>query len=182
MSRSTVTILLSFAAFAAFSAKVKVDVRRKEALQIFEEGLPPGTPAPHFSLMDVNGATVQLEEQVAGRRAVLVNFWATWCAPCRLELPQFERLYTEHRDEGLQILGVNVGEDEETVRAYLRAKPVSFPVLLDKDKLVSIRYRVGAFPTTIIVDKEGKVQRVVEGLDPYLQYRINSLLEQKEGQ
>jgi hypothetical protein len=92
-------------------------------------------------------------------------------------MPQLETLYQRHRAAGLQILAVDVGEDQATVSAFVAAKPVSFPVLLDRDQLVSTRYRVEAFPTSLLLDSEGNVVDVIEGLDAYLPYRIESRLE-----
>lgn len=173
----TVFACVFFLGFAAFSVKVKNDISRKEALSSFEGPVSFGSRPPAFELMSTAGTSYQLEQEVKGRKVVLINFWATWCPPCRLEMPVFEKLYTEHGEAGLQILAVNVGEDEETVESFLSAKPVSFPVLLDRDEVVSTRYRIEAFPTSVILDAQGKVVDVIEGLDPYLSYRVESHLE-----
>jgi peroxiredoxin len=173
-------VFVFFLAVALFSFKVKTEVRRAEALASFQGTLPLRGEAPDFSLTDLDGVTVQLTEQTVQNQIVLVNFWATWCAPCRLELPQFETLYEKHREEGLQILAVNVGETEDEVREYLAEHPVSFPVLFDPNNVVATRYRVDAFPTTVILDAQGQVQDVVEGLDPYLIYRVEGLLGREE--
>lgn len=177
MKLSKVAVFVFFGVVALFSFKVKSEVRRAEVLDDFEGTNAIRGSAPDFSVSDLEGVPVQLADEVTENRVVLVNFWATWCAPCRLELPQFEALYREHREDGLQILAVNVGETEETVRGYLAERPVSFPVLLDSESVLATRYRVSAFPTTIIVDGEGEVQDVLEGLDPYLMYRVESLLD-----
>jgi len=175
--KSTFGAFVFFAAFAAFSVKVKSDVARSQALKSFSVSVSEGAKPADFHLPSSDGAIYRLEDEVAGSRVVLINFWATWCPPCRIELPQLERLYSRYRDSGLQILAVDVGEDEETVRDFLRRRPVSFPVLLDSERHVAAKYHVEAFPTTILLDAEGNVIEVIEGLDPYLAYRVESLLE-----
>lgn len=177
MRKSTLGAGVFFAAFFAFSLKVKSDLARSQALNSFSVAVSQGSRPPEFLLESADGSAYRLEDEVAGSRVVLINFWTTWCPPCRIELPQLERLYSRYRDSGLQILAVDVGEDEETVREFLRRRPVSFPVLLDRERQVAAKYHVEAFPTTIILDSEGNVVEVAEGLDPYLAYRVESLLE-----
>ncbi len=180
MKTSTIGACAFFVAFSAFSVKVKRDVARKEAMDSFSGGLsygPTGNVPPGFELAASDGTLHRLDEVVPGRKVVLLNFWATWCPPCRLEMPQFQTLYERYQDKGLQILAINVGEDEKTVRDFLGQRTLSFPVLLDREGLVAARYRVEAFPTTVLLDAEGKVFHVTEGLDPYLAYTIESMLE-----
>ena len=176
MRKSTFLAVVFFAAFAAFSLKVKSDVARSQALQSFSVAVSQGSRPPEFLLESTEGTAYRLEDTVAGSRVVLINYWATWCPPCRIELPQLERLYSRYRDSGLQILAVDVGEDEETVREFLGRRSVSFPVLLDPERHVAVQYHVEAFPTTIVLDSEGRVIDVVEGLQPYLAYQVESLL------
>lgn len=179
MKRSTIAACAFFAAFAAFSVEVKRDVARKEALASFSGPLSYGVRPPDFELPATDGATHRLEEQRRGKKVVLINFWATWCPPCRVEMPQLENLYQRYRDSGLQILAVDVGDEEEAIRTFLEEKSLSFPVLVDREGLVASLYRVEAFPTTVLLDAEGKVIDVTEGLDPYLGYRVESRLDEK---
>jgi thiol-disulfide isomerase/thioredoxin len=174
---STIGACAFFIAFSAFSIKVKRDLAREEAMKSFSGGLSHGDVPPSFELTATDGTLHRLEEVVPEKKVVVLNFWATWCAPCRLEMPQFQTLYERYRDKGLQILAVNVQEDEKTVRDFLDQRTLSFPILLDREGLVAARYRVEAFPTTVVLDAEGKVVDVTEGLDPYLAYTIESLLE-----
>lgn len=179
MKISSVGICVFFVAFAAFSAKVKRDVARNEALASFSESVSYGVPPPGFELGALDGETYRLEDQITGRKIVLISFWATWCPPCRLEMPQLESLYERYRDSGLQVLAINVGEDGDTVQKFVDKRTLSFPVLLDRDGLVSTRYHVEAFPTTVLIDSDGKVLEVTEGLHPYLAYGIESQLDDK---
>jgi len=181
LARLSVALVVSFyVAFAVFSVKVKRDVARAEAFDTFGGGLPRGHAPPAFELPDLEGASFALDREVESGELVVVKFWATWCRPCRLELPMLDDLNERYRDAGLRILAIDVGEDRDTVEAFLRERPVSFPVLMDTDRAVATRYRIEAFPTTILVDREGNVVDVTEGLDPYLGYRIEAHLETAE--
>jgi thiol-disulfide isomerase/thioredoxin len=174
---STWAVVAFFLGFATFSAKVKSDLARAKAFDAFQGGLSHGADAPAFELVTLDGLPVRLDQQVEQSDLVLVNFWATWCPPCRLEMPLLERLHETHGEDGLRIVAIDVGEDSATVEAFLEKKPVSFPVLLDTDGAVSARYRVNAFPTSFLLDTDGKLIDVVEGLDPYLTYRIEAHLD-----
>jgi thiol-disulfide isomerase/thioredoxin len=177
---STLGICAFFLAFAAYSGKVKRDIALKEGLASFSGTVSYGDAPPDFELHSVDGAAFRLADETKGKKVVLINFWATWCPPCRLEMPQLEALYQRYRDSGLQILAVNVGEEEQTIRAFLATRPLSFPVLRDSDQSIAARYRIEAFPTTVLLDAEGKVIDVTEGLDPYLAYRVESQITDDE--
>ena len=164
---------------AAFSFKVKTDVRQVEALQGFQDSLPRGEAPPDFALPELDGGEVALAKEVSDHVVIVVNYWATWFTPCRMELLQLQRLYEEYQDEGVQILAVNVGDTEDTIRDFLNERPVSFPVLLDPDGVVAARHRVHVVPTTILLNADGVVTAVLEGIDPYLAYRVESLLDEE---
>ncbi len=121
----------------------------------------PATPAPDFTLRSMNGPNLRLQEQRG--QVVLVNFWATWCGPCRQEIPHLNKLYDKYRASGFVLLGVNIDEDAK-VAADLAAKlGVKFPVLLDTDKKVSKLYDMSAMPATIVIDRDGKVRYIHRG-------------------
>ena len=166
-----------YAVFAVFSVHVKQDVAQAEAFDAFQSGLSSGQAPPAFELAALDGTTFELESVIDDGDLVLLNFWATWCGPCRLEIPILDNLYERYRDKGLRVLAIDVEEEKATVEAYLREGPVSFPVLLDSDGAVAKRYRIDAFPTTLLVDSDGEIVEVLEGLDPYLGYRIEMHLE-----
>lgn len=109
--------------------------------------------APDFTLKSKTGDNVRLQEQRGN--VVLINFWASWCGPCREELPHFEKLQQEYEDLGFTVLAVNVDEDPNKANILLDEIPVSFPVLFDNDDAVSKLYDVRAMPTTVIVDRDG---------------------------
>lgn len=109
--------------------------------------------APDFTLKSKAGSNVRLAEEHGN--VVLINFWASWCGPCREELPHFERLQQEYQDLGFTVLAVNVDEDPAKADALLNDVPISFPVLYDENDKVSKMYDVKAMPTTVIVDRDG---------------------------
>jgi peroxiredoxin len=111
--------------------------------------------APEFTLEGEDGKTYGLSDFRG--QVLVVNFWATWCPPCREEMPAMERAWEQVRDEGIVILGINVGEDADTIFEFTGQYPVSFPLPMDRDSLVIQRYRVRGLPTTYIIDPRGMV-------------------------
>jgi peroxiredoxin len=121
-----------------------------------------GQPAPDFTLSDLNGQSYTLS-QLRGK-VVIVNFWATWCPPCRAEMPSMERLHRELSGQGLVMLAVNIERDgRKTVPKFLGASPHSFPVLLDDQETVQRRYGVNKFPESFIIRKDGVIDDKVIG-------------------
>ena len=116
----------------------------------------PAKPAPALSLPKLDGGTTRLAD-LRGR-VVLVNFWAVWCPPCRKEMPSMSRLATKLGKKPFTILGVNVGESPEEIRAFLKQVPVNFPILLDGEGANLKAWNVFAFPTSYVVDKKGNLR------------------------
>ena len=113
-----------------------------------------GSVAPDFELNTLNGETMSLSAYRG--HPVLLNFWATWCGPCVLEMPLIENRYQEHSPE-LVVLGVNASESTPVVDAFVEELNLSFEILLDTRGRVHEQFRVYAFPTTFVIDKDGKV-------------------------
>lgn len=111
--------------------------------------------APDFVLMGEDSKTYRLSDYRG--KVVVLNFWATWCPPCRDEMPSLERAYQKIKGEDIVILAVNVGEDGDTVFAFTGQYPVSFPLPLDRDGSVIAKYPVIGLPTTFIIDPRGNV-------------------------
>lgn len=124
---------------------------------------PPDRTAPDFALSDLQGATFRLSEFRG--KVVLLNFWASWCGPCRVEMPRIEALGREFQDRGLVVVGVN-DEPRSTARAYLEAHELGLRSLVDLDSRVAKQYQVDALPTVIVVDREGKVASYLRGSRP----------------
>jgi peroxiredoxin len=123
--------------------------------------LAPATAAPDFMLHAMTGPNLQLKDQRG--RVVMVNFWATWCGPCRQEMPQLNRLYEKYRASGFVLLGVNVDDDASKAAEVATKLGVTFPVLLDTDKKVSKLYDLSTMPSTVIIDRDGKVRYMHRG-------------------
>ena len=119
--------------------------------------LPEPVPAPDFTLEDMDGKRHTLS--ALRGKVVMLNFWATWCGPCREELPSLEALYQALKDEGFVVLAVNQWETPDQVFAYMGQIAVfpTFPILFDRDSRVSERYGVKGLPTTVLIDKRGRV-------------------------
>jgi cytochrome c biogenesis protein CcmG/thiol:disulfide interchange protein DsbE len=135
--------------------------------------------APEFSLPDARGAHVSLAS-LRGR-VVLVNFWATWCAPCRVEMPWFVDLQHRHDDDGLSIVGISVDEDGWTsVRPYAAAHSIDYRLAIDTDA-VAQTYDVDALPATFLIDRNGRVAFAHRGLVPRQTYEqeISALLSER---
>ncbi len=124
-----------------------------------------GQTAPDFTLKDVSGQKISLS-QYRGK-VVILNFWATWCPPCREEMPSMEALYQKYKERGLVILAVNVDDNGETaVKKFLHKTPYSFPIVLDTDNVSQHVYGVFRFPESFIIDREGTVvEKIIGGRD-----------------
>ena len=117
--------------------------------------------APDFTLKSLGGKNLKLSE-MAGN-VVLINFWASWCGPCREEMPLLNDLHKKYEPLGFAVFGVNVEEDVKGAMGFLQNFPVDFPVLLDSANQVSKQYKVIAMPTTVLVDRDGKVRYLHQG-------------------
>ncbi|GFP77418.1 TlpA family protein disulfide reductase [Clostridium fungisolvens] len=108
-----------------------------------------------FKLKTLDGKEISLSD-FKGKR-VFLNFWATWCPPCRQEMPELEKLYQESNDSDLVILTINLGEDNKTVRSFMDKNKYNFNVALDLDQSVAIKYNIVSIPTSILIDSEGNL-------------------------
>ena len=123
-------------------------------------------PAPAFQLTGRGGKAIDLN-QFRGQ-VVMINFWATWCGPCRQEMPLLEDIHKKYKAMGFTMLGVNVEPDSKAAEAWLSklAKPVTFPVAFDTDSKVSKLYKVAGMPSTVFVDRKGNVRVMHKGYKP----------------
>ena len=120
--------------------------------------------APDFTLNSNSGQNLRLSEYRG--EVVMINFWASWCGPCRQEMPLLDELYMQYQPMGFTILGVNVEEDSSKAEALLNEIPVNFPVLFDTQSKVSKLYDVIAMPSTILVDRDGNIRYLHHGYKP----------------
>ncbi len=124
-----------------------------EALGIFE--LDEKIEAPDFTLKDLNGKEVKLKDYRG--KIVFLNFWATWCLPCRVEMPSMEKLYAQFKSRNFTILAINLRENSRTVKDFQKEFKLTFPILLDTDGSVGLEYAARAIPTTYLVDRKGYI-------------------------
>ena len=120
-----------------------------------------GKRAPNFTLKSLDGKNLKLSEMTGN--VVLINFWASWCGPCREEMPLLNALHNKYEPLGFTVLGVNVEEDLKGAKGFLKNFPVDFPVLLDNTNRVSKQYKVIAMPTTVVVDRDGNMRYLHQG-------------------
>jgi peroxiredoxin len=163
MQRRSLLGLVLLAAAQAASAKVAAN-----------------TQAPDFTLRQIDGPNLRLGEQRG--RVVMVNFWATWCGPCRVELPHLSRLHDKYRSSGFLLLGVNIDEDPAQAKALAAKLGLKFPVLLDTDKKVVGTYDLSAMPATVLIDKDGRVRHLHrgyrEGVEVTYEQQVRDLLKE----
>lgn len=137
-------------------------------------------PAPDFTLKSHSGDNLRLSEFRG--EVVMINFWASWCGPCRQEMPLLDELYTQYQPLGFTILGVNVEEDSTKAKKLLKDIPVSFPVLFDNESEVSKLYKVVAMPSTVLVDRDGNVRYLHQGYKPgyeeHYQEQVRTLIRE----
>jgi len=126
--------------------------------------LRTGAPAPTFALNSSLGKPVNLTDLKG--QIVLMNFWASWCGPCRKEMPILEQLSKQYKSRGVTLVGVNVEPDSAAAATWLKATPVSFPILFDVDSKVSKLYQVEGMPNTVILDRKGTVRYIHRGYQP----------------
>lgn len=130
-----------------------------------KEGIFPGDRAYDFTLLDKEGNEISLSSLKG--KVIFLNFWASWCGPCKAEMPHMQKVHEDYEDEDIVILAVNVTAAEKNgvddVNTYLEENKFTFPVLYDKDGSVATQYRVRAFPTTYILNKDGIIVNRIEG-------------------
>jgi peroxiredoxin len=139
--------------------------------------VPDRPPAPDFDLRDPDGVPVRLSDFRG--MPLIVNFWATWCPPCREEMPSMQRAHAAVAKEGIGLIAINVGEDADTVAQFLASTQVQFPLPLDESSKVVTSYPVRGLPTTFVVDPDGRLAYVATGErewdDPHLLDLVRAL-------
>jgi thiol-disulfide isomerase/thioredoxin len=124
----------------------------------------PAGPAPQFTLDSRAGSKISLAQYKG--QVVMLNFWASWCGPCRQEMPLLENIYKKYNKMGFTLIGVNVEPDSKAAEGFLKQTPVSFPVIYDKDSTVSKAYDVSGMPSTVIIDRKGNIRVLHRGYKP----------------
>jgi len=123
-----------------------------------------GAPAPDFTLSTIGGPNMRLSEHAG--RVVMLNFWATWCGPCRQEMPALQTIYSRYEQAGFSLLGINMDAEPDEARRMAESLGVSFPLLVGDAKSVAQLYDVRAMPVTVLIDRDGQVRYVHQGYKP----------------
>jgi peroxiredoxin len=123
-------------------------------------------PAPDFTLKSLSGENLNLTEQRG--TITVINFWASWCGPCRKEMPVLQNIHDKYTDLGVQVWGINVEQENQAGRDFLSKVDINFPILFDNKNTISELFQVVAMPTTVVVDRSGKVRYIFRGyMDGY---------------
>lgn len=117
-----------------------------------------GHLAPDFTLKTLDGNSVRLSD-FRGKKVVLINFWATWCPPCRLEMPTMQQIYAEYKASGFEILAISIEPDaEQAISDFVKELRLTFPILLDPDMKVARKFRVIGLPVSVLIDRQGIIR------------------------
>ena len=149
--------------FSRFSGKclIALGALLMSMLSMQAHALTIGDVAPDFTLKNQQGTNLNLAEQRG--EIILINFWASWCGPCRKEMPVLQKLQDKYQDLGVQVWGVNVEQENQAGKDFLADLDLSFSIFFDQTNSLSKTYQVEAMPTTVMIDRNGKVRFVFQG-------------------
>lgn len=142
-------VMVTFAVFQSFNDEPKTAM----TLQ--------GDGAANFAGETIGGETLVLTNEMQGK--TLINFWGTWCEPCKREMPALETAYSKYKSEGFSVVSVNLGQSKFVTEQFVQQYDLSFPVIIDTDGSIKDAYYVGNLPASFLVDEEGDIEKVHEG-------------------
>ncbi|MDT8386784.1 MAG: TlpA disulfide reductase family protein [Thiogranum sp.] len=152
--RALIVILVACMGLPPFTAAGPAENPTDSQPQLLHP-VPGVVPAPEFRLQDMDGNWHRLSDYRG--KVVVINFWATWCPPCREEMPAMQRAWLKFENKNIVMLAINVGEDEDTIFNFTASYPVEFPLLLDTDSAVINAWPVRGLPTTFVIDPQGTI-------------------------
>jgi peroxiredoxin len=152
VTRTIILLLLGAAVIYTLYANFTKDTKQKVAV---------GAEAPDFALVDMQGNKHQLSDYRG--QGVFLNFWGTWCPPCKKEMPYINNQYHQYKDKGVQVLTVDIQESELAVNQFADRLKLDFPIMIDTDKEVMNTYGIDPLPATFLIDKNGKVVNYYTG-------------------
>lgn len=171
MKRSFLLVAIFIIAAAAGYSESLGALINKAGLQ----KMSPGTQSINFRLDNLSGNVVSLHSYEG--KVVLLNFWASWCGPCRSEMPSLESLYKRFRHKGFVVLGVNLQQSPGTIKPFVKKFGLTFPVLLDRSGRVALSYAARALPTTYLINKKGEVTSRIVGAHNWSSPQVSKLIE-----
>ena len=121
-------------------------------------------PVPQFTLSSLDGKTVAMKD--LSNKVVVIDFWATWCGPCREEIPHLNRLYSDYKGQGLEVIGISMDDGPDVVKEFAREMRMEYPLVMGNDELADQFGGILGLPTTFIVDRKGNIVKKFVGLPP----------------
>lgn len=152
--RSVIRSIILAVLVAAIAYTVYVTAT-KDTNKVIDEG----DKAPEFVLTDLDGQKHKLSEYEG--QGVLINFWGTWCPPCKEEMPALNNSYNKYKDQGVQVLSINIAQSDFEVQNFVDEYKLDFPMTIDKSKSVMRTYNVDQLPATFLIDSKGKIQKIL---------------------
>lgn len=146
-------VLVAAIAYTIYSSATK---DKTELLQVGDE-------APNFELVDLYDKNLKHRLSDYEGKGVFLNFWGTWCEPCKKEMPAMSNQYAIYKDQGVEVLAVNISQTDFEVKKFIESLNVHFPVAIDGTKSVMTAYNVDLLPATILINPEGKVEKIITG-------------------
>lgn len=146
-------VLVAAIAYTIYSSATK---EKAELLQVGDE-------APNFELVDLYDSNVKHRLSDYEGKGVFLNFWGTWCEPCKKEMPAMSNQYAKYKEQGVEVLAINISQTDFEVKKFIEGLDVHFPVAIDGTKSVMTEYNVDLLPATILINPEGKVEKIITG-------------------
>lgn len=160
---------------------VVVGVLVKTGIAAEKIGPAIGYKSPDFTLNSVTSKNIELYQVIKSNKVTLINFWGIWCPYCVREIPDLVRFNDKYHQRGVEILAVNVGDNPKNVPSFIKKNNMNFPVLFDKGNAVSHLFQVSGFPTTFIINQQGKIKDIIIGATDQatLSAKVDAILKEK---